>query len=445
MADSDKRPKKGEEDAVYSVSSSDPTVRQRKAADPNDLFTVRVPRPNFRRPNLPPIERGRLKAAGLVVGLLFAMGAGFFGGYLGAANNDDGTITGSLSDQKKVVTSESQLISQIAKTVGQSVVSVDVVSQSATSNSFDSLFGLGGGSQQQEDAGTGIIISSDGLIITNRHVVPAGATSVSVTLSDGTELKNVQVVGRTNDSDSLDIAFLKITDAKGHKLVPAVLGDSSKVAVGDAVVAIGNALGQFQNTVTSGIISGYGRSVQAGDSSGQQAAENLDDLFQTDAAINEGNSGGPLVNLNGQVIGINTAIASGSQNIGFAIPINDVSGLIKQVKKSGKLVRPYLGVRYVSLTADIAKQYDLGVDSGAFIPPSVDPSNPPIISGSPADKAGLQAGDVITEIDGKKIDQNHSLTSIVSQHQVGDRLSLTVVRDGKTIHVSVALEAVPTS
>lgn len=432
-----------DDDQLYSVSSSGRNSR-RATAPRNDLVTMRIPRPQLPKPRL---DKSRLKAAGLVAGLLLALGAGFLGGYVGAANRDDGTLTGSLSSQKKVVTSESQLISQIAKTVGPSVVSVDVISQSSDSNSsFDSLFGFGGGgSGQEQSAGTGIILNADGLIVTNRHVVPADASSVSVTLSDGTELDNVQVVGRTNDGDSLDIAFLKITDAKGHKLTPAVIGNSSNVQVGDAVVAIGNALGQFQNTVTSGIISGYGRSVQAGDSNGQQAVENLDDLFQTDAAINAGNSGGPLVNLNGQVIGINTAIASNSQNIGFAIPINDVSGLIKQVEVTGKLVRPYLGVRYVSLTADIAKQSNLSVTSGAFIPPSTDPASPSVIAGSPAEDAGLKPNDVITQVNGKTVDQNHSLTSFISQQSVGDKLQLTVVRGDKTLHLTAKLAQVPNS
>src|SRR5207249_716858 len=156
---------------------------------------------------------------------------------------------------------------------------------------------------------------------------------------DGTELKNVSVIGRTSDSDPLDIAFLKINDKKGKTLTPVKLGDSSKIQVGDKVLAIGNALGQFQNTVTQGIISGYGRSVQAGDSSQlglSNNTETLQNLFQTDAAINEGNSGGPLVNMSGEVIGINTAIAGGAQNVGFSIPINDVQGLIKSVLNKGK-------------------------------------------------------------------------------------------------------------
>ena len=432
-----------DDEPVYSVSSDGKaSKRTAKTSDRPELFTMRVPRPAL--PKRPQLSKPRLKAAALIVALLVSIGAGFLGGYMGAANRDNGGVTGSLSSQKKIVTSESQLISQIAKTVGPSVVSVDVISQSTSANgSLDSLFG--GGSGQQESAGTGIILSSDGIIITNRHVVPAGTTSVSVTLSDGTTLKNVQVIGRTSDSDSLDVAFLKVTDAKEHKLVPAILGDSSKVLVGDAVVAIGNALGQFQNTVTSGIISGFGRSVQAGDSSGQQSAESLNDLFQTDAAINEGNSGGPLVNLNGQVIGINTAIASDSQNIGFAIPMADITGLIKQVEATGKFQRPYLGVRYISLTADIAKQFNLSVTQGAFILPSSDPTNPSIVAGSPADKAGLQANDVVMQINGDNIDQTHSVTSVLGKHNVGDKVDLTVNRAGKTIHLKATLAAAPTS
>lgn len=433
-------------EAEYDVSSKDSTSRrpQRNTNTP-DAWNIRIPK--VRLPKVPrlrlPFER--IGAAGLLIALLVGIAAGFAGGYWGAGvRADDETLGGSLSEQKRVVTSQSQLISQIAKTVGPSVVSVDVVSTTQrTSGGFDSLFG--GGSQQQESAGTGIILSGDGLIVTNRHVVPSGTTSVSVTLSDGTELKNVEVLGRTSDSDSLDIAFLKVTDTKGHKLIPATIGDSSQVQVGDAVVAIGNALGQFQNTVTSGIVSGYGRSVQAGDSSGTQATENLSDLFQTDAAINEGNSGGPLVNLNGQVIGINTAIAGDAQSIGFAIPISDVTGLIKQVQKTGKLQRPYLGVRYVMLTPDVASQYNIHLPNGAFIPLAVDGDTPSIIAGSPADKAGLQAGDVITQIDSTKVDQTHSLTSIIDKDQVGDQVSLTIVRDGKTIHVSATLAAIPTS
>lgn len=424
------------DNGIYSVTS--------KAQQPRTVsFTV----PQVPHVRLPQVT-GQLRTWAVLVAFILVAGLSGFGGAWLENRDDSGITTGTLSTQKKVVSSQSQLISQIAKTVGPSVVSVNVNITASSSGSSGFGFGLFGFSQpeQEQAAGTGIIISSDGLIVTNRHVVPDGTTSVSVTLSDGTELKNVSVLGRTSDSDSLDIAFLKINSLGGHKLIPAVIGNSSSVNIGDDVVAIGNALGQFQNTVTSGIISGYGRSVQASDGSGTStSAENLDDLFQTDAAINEGNSGGPLVNLNGQVIGINTAIAGNAQNIGFAIPINDVKGLIDQVIKSGKFSRPYLGVHYIPLTADVANEYNLSTQKGAFIAPSSDPTSPSVISGSPAEKAGLQTNDIITQFGGTAIDQNHSLTSLIDQHQSGDKVSLTVLRNGQTLHITVTLGTVPSS
>jgi serine protease Do len=393
-----------------------------------------------------PQHHRRAPILAIIFLLLLCMSFGFLGGWLGADRNKDQTTDSSFASNQKVVTSQSQLIAAIAKNVGPSVVSVNVTGQS-TSPTTQSFFGynVGGGTQTQQSAGTGMIISSDGLILTNRHVVPSGTTSVSVTLADGTDFDNVEVLGRTSASDTLDVAVLKITDRKGHKLVPVTIGDSSKMQVGDAVVAIGNALGQFQNTVTSGIISGYGRTVQAGASNSDGSdAENLADLFQTDAAINEGNSGGPLVNSSGQVIGINTAIASGAQNIGFAIPINDVSGLIKEVIASGKFERPYLGVQYLSLTDDAAKQLGVSQTRGAYIVPSSN-GQPSIIAGSPAAKAGLQEKDVITKIDGTAVDATHSLTSLLSQHAVGDKVTLTVVRGSDTKQIDVTLEAAPSS
>ncbi len=410
-------------------------------------FTVpTMPRPDFGR-------RSAQVRAGLA-GLIFLLLA-FISGYGGAAlenhNNPSGLLSSGFSNQKKVVTSQSQLISQIAKTVGPSVVSVnvDITSQPSGDSSGLGFFGFAQ-PQQAQAAGTGIILSASGLILTNRHVVPEGTTKVSITLSDGTQLKDVSVIGRTATTDSLDIAFLKVNNLNGRKLSPATIGDSAAVQVGDNVVAIGNALGQFQNTVTSGIISGFGRSVQAGSDNGNgnsasSDTENLDNLFQTDAAINEGNSGGPLVNLNGQVIGINTAIAGGAQNVGFSIPINDVRGLINQVLKTGKFQRPYLGVRYIPLTADIANVYNLKSNTGAYIAPAQDDAAmPSVIAGSPADSAGLQEKDIITEIDGTKIDQTHSLTSLLDSHQPGDKVALTIIRGDDTKHIDVTLGTVPT-
>lgn len=389
--------------------------------------------------------RSRFKVLLVAFGLMVSMAAGFLGGWVGSNGRDSAILTGGTTTaaQQRLAASESQLISSIAKQVGPSVVSVDVVSQSTAQTQTD-LFGFGFQQQprQQQGSGTGIIISSDGLIVTNRHVVPEGTSDVNITLSDGTELDDVKVVGRTSDSDSLDVAFLKVNDTQGHKLTPAAIGDSGKVQVGDLVVAIGNALGQFNNTVTSGIISGYGRSVQAGDESGG-SVENLSDLFQTDAAINQGNSGGPLVNSAGQVIGINTAVSGQGQNIGFAIPINDVNGLIKQVLKNGKFERAYLGVRYIPLTPSVAKEFNLKQTAGAYIQPATEGQSASILEGSPADKAGLKEGDIITEVDGTKIDQGRSLTSLIGRKAVGDTTKLTVIRDGKAITINATIGAAP--
>lgn len=384
----------------------------------------------------------RARNFGVAFIFIASLALGFFGGWLGSERQGNQTVgtTGISKANQQVVLSESQLISTIAKNVGQSVVSVNVTSQTQQTD----FFGFSQPTQEQ-GAGTGIIISDKGYVLTNRHVVPSGTTTVSVTLPDGTQLPNVTVVGRTADTDSLDIAILKINDTKGKKLVPATLGDSSKVQVGDKVVAIGNALGQFQNTVTAGIISGFGRSVQAGDSSGTGATETLQNMFQTDAAINEGNSGGPLVDTNGDVIGVNTAIAGGTaQNIGFAIPINDAKGLINSVLVGGKFQRPYLGVRYVSLTDDYAYQYNLSVNRGAYVAPGA-ADQPSVIPGSPADKAGVQEKDIITKVNGTAIDQNHSLTSLIGQYSVGSQVNLTLLRNGKEMTVNVTLAAEPNS
>jgi serine protease Do len=400
-------------------------------ADPTILKTKETPR------------RTRPLTYALAALLIFA--TSFAGGWLGGRAEDGDSGSANVEQQRVVMNSQADLVSEVAKEVGQSVVSVNVTSQSAASdNPYAMLFGLDEGGSTQESAGTGVILSSDGLILTNRHVVPTGTTAVSVTLSDGTVLDNVKVLGRTSSRDSLDIAFLKVEDLKGHTLKAAKIGDSTKMEVGDSVVAIGNALGQFQNTVTTGIISGYGRSVQAASEAGS-SLESLDDLFQTDAAINQGNSGGPLVNLSGEVIGINTAIASDSQNVGFAIPINNVKGMIKSVSQKGKLERPYLGVMYVLLTDDIAKQYDLKVTRGAYIPKSAGGGSSSIVADGPAAKAGLEEGDVIAKVDGKAIDDKTSLVSLLSKYSVGDKVTLTLKRGSDTKTISVTLSAAPSN
>jgi serine protease Do len=362
---------------------------------------------------------------------------GFGGGWLGARTyTNSQPLASSTEAKQQIISTESQLIAEIANDVGSGVVSIDVERTVSTPD----FFGFGD-TQTQEAAGTGFIISRDGIVVTNRHVVPAGTSNVNITLADGTHYDNVQVLGRTGRSSSLDVAFLKITNLDGKKLTPLTLGDSSKVKVGDRVIAIGNALGQFQNTVTSGIISGYGRDVTATDEAGQEA-ETLTDLFQTDAAINAGNSGGPLVNIDGQVIGINTAVAAVADNIGFAIPINDVKGLISSVLKDGTVAQPFLGVRYASLTADLAAQFELNQKRGAYILPA-NGGESSIVPDSPAAKAGLQEKDIITKVNGITIDDKTSLSSALNRFQVGDTITLTIIRGGQSMTIKITLAASP--
>ncbi|MEI7674791.1 MAG: trypsin-like peptidase domain-containing protein [bacterium] len=391
-----------------------------------------------RHENKSMLNMRRANLLSIILFFIITLGLGFLGGWLGSRSelSHNGTAI-----QKEVVSQQGDVIRNIAQTVGQSVVSINVT-QSSSSSANDSIFGFQTQPTTQRAAGTGIILTSSGYIVTNRHVVPSGATNVSVTLANGKVLDNVTVIGRTNSTDSLDIAILKINNTNGQKLVPANLGNSNKVQVGDSVVAIGNALGQFQNTVTSGIISGFGRSIQASDGSGS-SSENLDGLFQTDAAINEGNSGGPLVNLSGQVIGINVATAASAQNIGFSIPINNVSGIIKNIENTGKFERPYLGVVYVPINASVKNKYNLSVDQGAYILPSSVTGQSGVVDGSPAAKAGLQEGDIITEVNGSTINMNNTLTSLVDNYSVGTNVTLKVIRNGKNISVPITVGSMP--
>jgi len=393
-----------------------------KANNPQDKSDQNNQRKRLVFPKISP------KASIVLLIIMFSAGAGFVGGYYGNRSTSQ-----DQKSQQILINKEGELISQIAKEVGPGVVSIDVQSNVSRNDNF-----FGRQNYSQRGAGTGFIISKEGIVVTNRHVIPQGVENVSVTLSDGTEFDDVSVVGKTNEGDPLDVAFLKINDKKDKNLVPVKLGDSGITEVGARVIAIGNALGQFQNTVTSGIISGYGRNIEAGDGN---STESLQNLFQTDAAINEGNSGGPLVNINGEVIGINTAVAGNAQSIGFAIPINDIKGLIKSVLEKGKLERPYLGVRYVGLNDDYAYQLNLDTTRGAYIFGS--DSGPAVIDGSPADKAGLKEKDIITEVNGQKIDDKNSLSTVLAQQAVGDKVKLKVIRDGKEVVLEATLEAIP--
>ncbi|HUD06987.1 MAG TPA: trypsin-like peptidase domain-containing protein [Candidatus Saccharimonadales bacterium] len=378
----------------------------------------------------------------IILAIVLVFIIGFGGGWVGESSRNNGSLSiassPSSSEGREIVSNQSELISSIANNVSPSVVSIDAIGTAETQDIFGNS-----APQQEESEGTGIILTSTGYVLTNRHVIPQGTTTVNVILADGTTINNVQVVGTTAQSDPLDLAILKISNPP-EKLQPATLGDSSTVQVGDSVVAIGNALGQFQNTVTSGIVSGRGRSIQAGDSTGTES-EDLQDLIQTDAAINEGNSGGPLVDVNGDVIGINTAVASGTaQNIGFAIPINDAEGIIKKVLTDGQFQRPYLGVYYVTLNPSVAKQYNLSTTVGAYIPPNQN-GQPSVLANSPASAAGLQSGDIITAVNGSTISTNNSLSSLVDENPVGSKINLTVTRSGHQITVTVTVGNEPSS
>jgi serine protease Do len=368
-----------------------------------------------------------------------ALVAGIGGGFIGARFYSPRlTSLDSTAAQQKIVSSQSDLIAGIAKDVSPSVVSINVESKQQATTLQDLFSGGTGSGATAQSAGTGIIISNDGVIVTNKHVIPDGTTSVSVTTSDGKTYDNVKVLAR-DPRANVDIAFLKINGV--NNLKPAKIGDSSKMQVGDTVVAIGYALGEFENTVTSGIISGLGRPITAGD--GASSAEALTNLFQTDAAINPGNSGGPLVNMNGEVVGINTAVAGNAQNIGFSIPVNDVKTQISSILDKGKLEVPYLGVRYVVLNAAIKQQFDLSTDKGAWL--KATNATQAVINGSPADKAGLKEGDIITKVNGETVDSDNVLSSRLSKYKVGDTLEITYVRDGKEQKVKVTLETAPTN
>jgi serine protease Do len=290
----------------------------------------------------------------------------------------------------------------------------------------------------QAGGGTGFIFTNDGLIITNRHVVEDESAEYTVILNNGDEYP-AEVV----DKDILnDIAVVRLlANEKGEKPqnLPVVsFGDSKKIKVGQRVIAVGNSLSEFSNSVTVGVISAKERSITASNWFGR--GETLTGLIQTDAAINPGNSGGPLVNLLGEVIGVNTAVATGADGVGFAIPINDVTSIIESVKKTGKIVRPVFGVRYVQLDEKLAKEYELeGITEGALLIGNAQSKEFAVTKGQPADKAGLKENDVIIEIEGKEVTRENTLRDIVSGYNPGDVLRVIYLRAGKTLETQVQL------
>lgn len=359
--------------------------------------------------------------------LLIIVVLGFLSGIIGAAlygavymrSSGNGTPT-ELS--KKVTVLENSAVISLVDKVSPSVVSI------TTTNSEVNFFGQ---TQQSEGAGTGMVATADGIILTNKHVVDGGENFTVIMNDKKKYAARVLAIDPGND-----IAFLKI-DAKGLK--PVEFADSTKVVVGQSAIAIGNALGQFQNSVTTGIISGKSRPITA--ASGSGGSEQLQNLFQTDAAINPGNSGGPLLNIDGQVIGINTAVAAGqqAQNIGFAIPINEATAALASVKNGGKIQRPYLGVRYQMIDKEFAEANKLTVSEGALIRGGSDSLG--VVADGPAAKAGLTEGDIIVKVNDTGINSENDLSTVIKSYKIGDTVKVTYVRSGKTNTVSVKLEA----
>lgn len=362
--------------------------------------------------------------------LAVALILGLVGGFVGSAafskvqGQNKGILNFGSSKTENVQVNVTSATTDVVGKVSPAVVSI---TSEQTTRTF-------WGPYTSKSSGTGFVVSADGLVITNKHVTGDAKTGFSVFTNDGTEYKaSVKAVDPSND-----IAFLQLENAKNLKT--AELGDSDTLQVGEPVVAIGNALGQYQNTVTSGIISGIGRALPVGDSGSGQVST-LDNVLQTDAAINPGNSGGPLVNIRGQVIGINTAIDESGQNLGFAIPINVAKTALKSVQASGKVVRPMLGISYIPVTKELATKNNLSVSEGAMIY-SGDSQTPAIRPGTPAEKAGLKENDIITKVGSQKIDARHSLSSTIQGYSVGDSISITYLRDKKETTVKITLNEV---
>ena len=298
-----------------------------------------------------------------------------------------------------------------------------------------------GTEKKKVGTGAGFIISSDGLILTNKHVVGDKEAEYTVAMSDQKLFKaKVLALDPFNDIAIAKIERDKIIGDSGEfkeQDFPHLnLGDSEKIQIGQTVIAIGNPLGEFQNTVSVGVISGLGRSITA---SGGGMTETIEDVIQTDAAINKGNSGGPLLNLKGEVIGINTAMVEGAESLGFATPINRAKKDVDSLRKTGKIRYPFLGIRYITITPDVKEEKGLSVNYGAWIAKGGEVGDVAIISGSAAEKAGLKENDIILEINGEKIDLDNKLSKVVQKYNPGDQVNVKVMRGKEIMNFIVTL------
>lgn len=391
-----------------------------------------------------------------VIGTILALGT--LGPIFGLGEKDSGPLffnkpTQKIieKEQKEKILRQDELVVKVVEEVSPAVVSIiatkDVpiiekfyLDPFANDPFFKQFFGDEGfgikipqfrekGTRKEKiSSGSGFIVSADGLIITNKHVVADTEAEYTVILNDGRKIP-AKVLAR----DPLqDLAILK-AEGSGFKTIR--LGNSSAVKIGQTVIAIGNALGEFSNTVSVGVVSGLRRSVVA--VGGATGPENLQELIQTDAAINPGNSGGPLLNLRGEVIGINTAMARGAENIGFAIPINKAKRALEDIKTHGKIIYPFLGIRYIIVTKDFAAENKLPYDYGVLLQSGKD--GPAVVPGSPAEKAGLKEGDLILELNGEKITPDSTLSTLILKYKVGDEVTIKFFRSGKEMETKAKL------
>ncbi len=375
----------------------------------------------------------------IVLGLAY-IGRDFLVGYV------DSQRAVPTQEQTMQQTANEQVVATIEK-VNPAVVSVvitkDVPVYEQYYESYDPWGIFGGfsiprvrenGTEEREvGGGSGFIVSNDGLIVTNRHVVEDENARYSVLLNDGTSYK-VAVLAR---DAQLDIAILKIDEPLESALTFVTFGDSESLKLGETVVAIGNALAEFRNSVSVGVISGLSRSIVASDGMGH--SEQLDQVIQTDAAINPGNSGGPLLNLAGEVIGVNVATSRGADNIGFALPAHVVKGVVESVKEYGEIVRPFLGVRYAMVTKRIVELNELTIDYGALVISGETKEELAVMPGSPADKVGITENDIILSIDGEEL-REKDLATVLRSKTVGQEIILKVLQAGEEKEIRVKLE-----
>lgn len=335
---------------------------------------------------------------------------------------------------------ESSVVSAVEKadvSVVSIVVSKDVPKFRSFFNDpffspFDDNRNDSGSTEKMEiGGGSGFIVSTDGIIVTNKHVVSDEDAEYTVITSDTQEHK-ATIIAR---HPTMDIALLKI---EGDNFSAIDLGDSDNLKVGQSVIAIGNPLGEFSNSVSLGIISGLKRDIVAG--SGMGDSEKLMGIIQTDAAINPGNSGGPLLDISGKVIGVNVAVAQGAENIGFALPVNVVKKTLDQIDKQGKISVPFIGVRYAIINESIQKENNLPFEYGALVVRGEKITDLAVTPASPADKAGIVENDIILEIAGEKITEKRTLSDLVSQHEVGENITVKVWHKGEIKEIQIKLE-----